>query len=86
MEKALEKIKEIIDFCDAVGCHRAIYESIKFVEKELEEAMKPKTCHWCKQSWEPNNQTFHKYFCNYLQRPTHGDFGCNRYEQKDTQC
>ena len=38
MEKALEKIKEIIDFCDAVGCHRAIYESIKFVEKELEEA------------------------------------------------
>ena len=61
MKKALEKIKEIIDFCDAVGCHRAIYESIKFVEKELEEAqltrrewyqkgyneaMKPKTCEW----------------------------------------
>lgn len=47
MKKALEKIKEIIDFCDAVGCHRAIYESIKFVEKELEEAMKHKTCEWC---------------------------------------
>ena len=47
MEKALEKIKEIIDFCDAVGCHRAIYESIKFVEKDLEEAMKPKTCDGC---------------------------------------
>ena len=48
MEKALEKIKEIIDFCDAVCCHRAIFESIKFVEKELEEAMKPKTCDGCK--------------------------------------
>ena len=86
MKKALEKIKEIIDFCDAVGCHRAIYESIKFVEKELEEAMKPKTCHWCKQSWEPNNQTFHRYFCNYLRIPVHGNFYCNRYEPKDTQC
>ena len=40
MKKALEKIKEMIDFCDAVGCHRAIYESIKFVEAELE-ALKP---------------------------------------------
>ena len=83
MEKALEKIKEIIDFCDAVGCHRAIYESIKFVEKELEEAMKPKTCYGCKQSWEPNNQTFHKYFCEYLKIPVHRYFYCNRYEPKD---
>ena len=50
------------------------------------EAMKTKTCHWCKQSWEPNNQTFHRYFCNYLRIPVHGNFYCNRYEPKDTQC
>ena len=35
--KALEKIKDMIDFCDAVGCHRALYESLKDVEAELEE-------------------------------------------------
>ena len=50
---------------------------------ELEEAMKPKSCYGCKQSWERNNQTFHKYYCDYLQRPTHGDFCCNRYEPKE---
>ena len=50
---------------------------------ELEEAMKLKTCDGCKQSWEPNNQTFHKYFCEYLKIPIHGNFYCNRYEPKD---
>ena len=49
---------------------------------ELEKAMKPKTCEGCKQSWEPNNQTFHKYFCEYLKIPIHGDFCCNKHEQK----
>ena len=51
--------------------------------KELEEAMQPKTCVGCKQSWEPNNQTFHKYFCEYLKIPVHGGFYCNRYEPKE---
>ena len=50
---------------------------------ELEESMKPKTCYGCKQSWEPNNQTFHKYFCEYLKIPVHGGFYCNRYEPKE---
>ena len=50
--------------------------------KELEEAMKPKSCDGCSQSWKPNTQTFHKYFCEYLQIPIHGDFCCNRYETK----
>ena len=50
---------------------------------ELEKDMKPKTCKGCKQSWEPNNQTFHKYFCEYLKIPIHGDFYCNRYKPKD---
>lgn len=48
MEKALEKVKEMIDFCNAVGCHRAIYESLEYVQLELEEAMKPKSCEGCK--------------------------------------
>ena len=50
---------------------------------ELEEVMKNKTCEGCKQSWEPNNQTFHKYFCEYLKIPVHGNFYCNRHEPKD---
>ena len=81
--KALEKIKDMIDFCDAVGCHRALYESLKAVEAELEAQQQPKSCDGCKQSWKPNNQTFHKYFCEYLQIPVHGDFCCNRYEAKE---
>lgn len=54
--------------------------SINEAIAELEEAMKPKSCSNCEQSWEPNNQTFHKYFCEYLRRPVHGDFCCNRYK------
>ena len=50
---------------------------------ELEEAMKSKTCRGCKQSWEPNNQTFHRYYCNFLKIPVHGHFCCNRYEPED---
>ena len=49
---------------------------------ELEEVMKNKTCEGCKQSWEPNNQTFHNFFCEYLKIPVHGGFYCNRYEPK----
>ena len=56
--------------------------SINEAIAELEEAMKPKSCEGCKQSWEPNNQTFHKYFCEYLQIPIHGDFCCNKHEPK----
>ena len=46
--KALEKIKDMIDFCDAVGCHRALYESLKAVESELEALQQPKSCEGCK--------------------------------------
>ena len=86
MEKALEKIKEIIDFCDAVGCHRAIYESIKFVEKELEEAMKPKTCEWCK--WNVQVGDVGHFHCwksrelHYCQANGFIDY-CNEFEPKD---
>ena len=63
--KALEKIKEMIDFCDAVGCHRAIYESIKLVEAELE-AQQSNSCEECK--WQdvsfPSNQ-FHCDECKH---------------------
>ena len=100
MEKALEELRqkslsmvaenlEYFNCCKkefAVSeCKLWINKIFDRVNEELEEAMKPKTCHWCKQSWEPNNQTFHRYFCNYLQIPVHGNFYCNRYEAKDTQ-
>ena len=45
--KALEKIKDMIDFCDATGCHRALYESLKAVETELE-ALQQRSCEGCK--------------------------------------
>ena len=51
--------------------------------REELKALQSRSCEGCKQSWERNNQTFHKYYCDYLQRPTHGDFCCNRYEPKE---
>lgn len=82
MKKALEKIKEIIDFCDAVGCHRAIYESIKFVEKELEEAMKPKTCEWCKHYEEKQCTNENSIAFGGINAVYKDDF-CNDFEPKD---
>ena len=57
-------------------------DEIELLKHRVEELIKPKTCEGCKQSWEPNNQTFHKYFCEYLKIPIHGDFCCNKHEQK----
>ena len=89
-EEALDLISDVEKFycesADEYGYY--CYEAESVIDKiydSFEEAMKLKTCHWCKQSWEPNNQTFHRYFCNYLRIPVHGNFYCNRYEPKDTQ-
>ena len=79
MNKALQILKN----CRDRGQKRAGGLDLDEAISELEEAMKPKTCEGCKQSWEPNNQTFHKYFCEYLKIPIHGDFYCNRYKPKD---
>ena len=76
--KALKLLKILRD--DYI--HGELDEDINEAIIELEEAIKPKTCEGCKQSWEPNNQTFHKYFCEYLKIPVHGGFYCNRYEPK----
>ena len=78
MKKALKLLKILRD--DYI--HGELDEDINEAIIELEEAIKPKTCEGCKQSWEPNNQTFHKYFCEYLKIPVHGGFYCNRYEPK----
>ena len=86
--KLLKKYREI--FLDVTAEEPEDFDEIgiNFVNQideaiaELEEAMKPKTCDGCKQSYEPNNQTFHKYFCEYLKIPIHGDFYCNRYKPK----
>lgn len=77
------KALEILKNCRNRGQKRAGGICLDEAIAELEEAMKPKTCDGCKQSWEPNNQTFHKYFCEYLKIPVHGCFYCNRYEPKD---
>ena len=74
---------KILKACRARGQKRAGGLDLDEAIKELEEDMKPKTCYGCKQSWEPNNQTFHKYFCEYLKIPIHGNFYCNRYKPKD---
>ena len=62
-----------------------IREELKQCYKKIAEleALQSRRCSGCKQSWEPNNQTFHRYFCEYLQRPIHGNFYCNRYEPKE---
>jgi RNase P subunit RPR2 len=82
--KALEKIveaKENMNIGYIEWANDCIDEAIVDIEKD----MKPKTCEGCKQSWEPNNQTFHKYFCEYLKIPIHSNFCCNRHEPKDNQ-
>ena len=82
MKKALEKLREYanIDFgCDMSTHQEECLEAIA----ELEALQQPRSCDGCKQSWKPNNQTFHKYFCEYLQIPVHGDFCCNKHEPKD---
>ena len=79
--KALRALKIVLKDTILTSQRAYLEEAIA----ELEEAMKPKTCYGCKQSWEPNNQTLHKYFCEYLKIPVHGGFCCNRYEPKDAQ-
>ena len=86
MSKALKLLKEQLRLRSKYKGVSSMKQLIKETEEaisELEEAMKPKTCYVCKQSWEPNNQTFHKYFCEYLKIPVHGGFYCNRYEAKE---
>lgn len=87
-EEALDLISDVEKFycesADEYGYY--CYEAESVIDKiydSFEEAMKPKTCKGCKQSWEPNNQTFHKYFCEYLKIPIHSNFCCNRHEPKD---
>ena len=88
MEKALEILKQVKELSGWIKCgaELPLDEDLDEAIEEIEEAMKPKTCEGCKQSWEPNNQTFHKYFCEYLKIPVHGCFYCNRYEPKAEQC
>ena len=76
----IKQIDEAIAKFEATDVNRR-----EWYQKGFNEAMKPKTCEGCKQSWKPNNQTFHKYFCEYLKIPVHGGFYCNRYQQKDNQ-
>ena len=78
--KALEKIKEMIDFCDATGCHRALYESLKAVETELEE-LQSRSCDGCKHLLaSPRICLKRIQNCDGILPK---DFCCNRYEPKE---
>ena len=81
------KSLEILDYFRseqiAYGCTPFLLEMYNEAIAELEALQQSKSCDGCKQSWKPNNQTFHKYFCEYLQIPVHGDFCCNKHEPKD---
>jgi len=79
--KALEKVKEMIDFCNAIGCHRALYESLEYVQKELEE-IEYKSCRFCK--YEEEKIKLYQYNC--LPYPCRECARCatDRYEQKET--
>ena len=69
--KALEKIKDMIDFCDAVGCHRALYESLKAVESELEALQQPKSCDGCKFN---DDNVWGSWCCDCIRRWTIDNF------------
>ena len=78
--KALEKIKDMIDFCDATGCHRALYESLKAVETELE-ALQQRSCEGCKHLLaSPRICLKRIQNCDGILPK---DFCCNRYEPKE---
>lgn len=76
--KALDKIKDMIDFCDAVGCHRALYESLKAVEAELEALQQPKSCDGCKYF----NKSINGGLCFRLDITVSTTFYCQGYEVK----
>ena len=73
--KALEKIKDMINFCDAIGCHRALYESLKAVEEELEALQQHRSCEGCK--YNRTDEDFHSYVCDDCCRKS-----VDRYEAK----
>ena len=80
--KALEKLREYanIDYGCDMGTHQE--ECLEAIA-ELEALLQPKSCSGCKEGWERGNQTFHKFYCEYLRIPVHGDFYCNRYKPKE---
>ena len=82
-EEAIDTMGATLDdWVDKKNMHMLIDKIYDEHEAQIEALQQPKSCHGCEQSWEPNNQTFHKYFCNYLQIPVHGNFCCNRHEPK----
>ena len=86
--KALDKIKDMIDFCDAVGCHRALYESLKAVESELE-ALQQRSCKTCKYynterpRSHPNYAECNKRDCPLSYVEVHYAFCCSEHTPKE---
>ena len=80
---ALEKIKDMIDFCDAIGCHRALYESLKAVEAELE-ALQYRSCEGCKHGKYGADSRGIEVECTLIWHCARGNGFPDRYEPKDT--
>lgn len=74
MEKALEKINQMINTCEALSSHGALYKDLKIVKAYIEEAMKPKTCDGCKFFLVKN--LGRTGYCNYMN-------DCCRFEKPD---
>ena len=79
MNKALEFLK---DYRKSIPDHDTYNAELDEAIKELEEAMKPKTCHGC--FWW--NYFYSKCDDHDNSLAGVGDYGCNRYEAKAEQC
>ena len=79
---ALEKIKDMIDFCDAIGCHRALYESLKAVEAELE-ALQQRSCEGCKYGKYGADSRGIEVECTLIWHCARGNGFPDRYEPKE---
>ena len=73
----MKKALSILRNCRERGQKRAGGLDIDEAIKELEEAMKPKTCNTCK------GHRTQLGFCRVIDTYTSNDFYCNRHEPKD---
>ena len=84
MEKALDILKDVLinmDFLDDDGYHFGKYATMEAIA-ELEEAMKPKTCYWCKHYEEKQCTNENSIAFGGINAVYEDDF-CNDFEPKD---
>lgn len=82
--KALEFLKSTIDEMPNEW-RKYAFEAIEELYRISDEmaSLESRSCAGCKEGWEREKQTFHKFYCEYLRIPVHSDFYCNRYKPKE---